>query len=72
MRYLRFLPFFILTSLLGTAAEEMSSTVENSCKPISQKEFEKWDPYTAIRALGIPPGPVMSDTYKMLISSWAQ
>ncbi len=70
MRYLRFLPFFILTSLLGTAAEEMSSTAENSCKPISQKEFEKWDSYTAIHALGIPPGPVMSDTYKMLISSW--
>ena len=70
MRYLRFLPFFILSSLIVNAAEEMGHTYENSFTTISEKEFEEWSFQQAVQALGTPPGPVLESTYKMLRSSW--
>ena len=70
MRYLRFLPFFILSSLIVNAAEEMGHTYENSFTTISEKEFEEWSFQQAVQALGTPPGPVQESTYKMLRSSW--
>ena len=70
MRYLRFLPFFILSSLIVHAAEEMGQTYENSFTTISEKEFEEWSFQQAVQALGTPPGPVLESTYKMLRSSW--
>ncbi len=64
---------FLLSILPTSAVEEIVSPYSAGiCKPISQRNFEKWDFQQAVRALGNPPGAVTMATYDMLRSTWEQ